>query len=329
MLMPNPDNERRTLSIDDFLRSIKDFERQRIYARLLAPLEILSTRINATWPTPDGMPDIRIVRNASAEETELRDMVNTVCLAEGLLDRSLAANSQASEKLGASKLPKTLGPLSIAKLSIMWSCAHEIFHYLRRHELVEKHFGNDAATKHALEYDADLCAVAAIYRYLRFFSSNKSAIQVKQTVFEHLYWQMRLEVDRTDTHFHGSQTHPHAATRLLDFVSKLATMHDSNLADPEFRNPLSHLHFNKLLEVLVKLELGYINAIGVESQGKFSPIVDFARENIGLAYTSERHNRWDEISPLITRFVMLPRGLVSNESSIAFFGDIYSLPRGI
>lgn len=327
MLMPNPDAERRALSVDDFLRSIKDHERRRICASLLAPLLVLATRIKATWPTPDGMPDIRIVRNAPAEETELRDMVNTVCLAEGLLDRCLDANTQASEILGFSKLPKTLGQLSVAKLGVMWSCAHEIFHYLRRHELVEKHFGNDPATKHALEYDADLCAVAAIYRYLRHFSPNKSALLMKQTVFQHLYWPMRLEVDKTNVRFHGSQTHPHAAARLLDIISKLTMMHDSNVADPNFENPLSHLHFNKLTELLLQLESAYINSFGVEPQGHSSLLADFALENISMAYTSERHKRWDEISQLIENFVMLPRNIVSNEATIAIFGNICSLPR--
>lgn len=329
MLIPDPDNARLTLSIDEFLRSILDYERRRIYASLLAPLEVLLTRIKATWPTPDGMPDIRVVKNAAAEETELRDLVNTVCLGEGLLDRCRSANTLAFDSLGASKLPKTLGSLSIAKLGIMWSCSHEIFHYLRRHELVEKHFGNDPATKHALELDADLCAVAAIYRYLRYFSPKTPAITMKKTVLEHLYWPMRLELDRTDMGFHGSQTHPHAAARLLDVIGKLAMMHDSKLADPNFTNPLSHLHLNTLIELLVKLEQAYINAVGLKAPGQSSPIKQFVVANTDLTYTSGRQGRWDEISPLIESFVALRRDVVSNEASVAFVGDNFSLPRGL
>lgn len=326
MLMPDPDNERRLLSIKDFLDSKDDGRKRRAYGSLLAPLAPLATRINAFWPAPDGMPDVRIVTNAQAGETELRDMVNTVCLTEGLLDDCMAAQLQASEVLNARDLPRTLGPLSVAKMGVMRAYAHEAFHYLRRHALVEKHFGGDAATKHALEFDADSCAVAAVYRYVRYFSPNLSELRAKQQVLRNLYWSMRKHVDdAAGTDYAGSPTHPHASARVNDMVLKLAMMNDTGVADPNFAQPATHQHHKALLDVLVNLEMAYMGAAPGQAE-LVSPIAKFGLADVGLAYTGERHKRWDEIARLINFFVLMSRSQIDNEAGIAFLGDGVSMP---
>lgn len=328
MLMPDPDRMRRLLSQAEFLDSIGDREKRKSYSNLLASLTPLILRIKATWRAPDGMPDLRIVKNAPASETELRDMVNTVCLAEGLLDECLAAHIQAVRVLKARDLPKTLGPLSVAKMCFMWAYAHEVFHYLRRHALVEKHFGGDAATKHALEFDADLCAVAAIYRHVRFFSSNLSELRAKQQVLTNLYWLLRKHVDdAAKTDYSGTKTHPHASARIYDVIRKLAMMNDTGVADPNFERPATHQHYEALVKDFAGIESAYMDVVspGLE---ELSPVIQFGLANGGLLYTGERHKRWDEIARLIDRFSFMGRDTVDNEARIAFIGgDLTSMPR--
>lgn len=115
MLMPDPDNQRMSLPIDAFLAERRFDPKSKEYAALLAPLPPLLARIKRTWIAVDGIPAIRIVTNAHANETELRDMADTVCLAEGLLTRALEIQGVAERTLGRPKLPRPFGHASVAK----------------------------------------------------------------------------------------------------------------------------------------------------------------------------------------------------------------------
>lgn len=328
MLMPDPENELRLLSIEEFLRSTLDMRKNKLYKIILSPLPPLMKRIKATWAAPDGIPNICIVKNAGITETELRDLINTVCLAEGLLEHSLEAQNLALKNLGASKVPNPFGYLSIAKACMMWSCAHEVFHYLRRHALVEKHFGGDNETKHALEYDADLCAIASLYRYLQYFSPKKSKINLKKTALTLIYCSMRININKENSKsFYGSNTHPHTAARIWDISGKLAMLNDSGIPDPNLEHTTTQLHLKILMETTIELELIYSKSAEEKNGPPLSPMFSFAMENQGLKYTQGRHERWDEIQPLINVFATLPREVIDNEKSIAFIGDNFSLPR--
>ncbi len=327
-MMPDPENQRQRLPIETFLNSIEDSQKKKTYSYLLSTIEPLKSIIKSRWYIPDGIPNVYIIKNASAEETELRDFINQVQIAEGLLQRCIECEQQATQTIGQSQIPRTLGKLSIAKISLMWAYAHEAFHYIRRHDLVEKHFGNDPSTRHALEYDADLCSAVTIYRYLQHYSSNKSALYLKKTLVQHLFWFLRIEVDRNiNMPMQGSETHPHGAARLWDFIGKLAMSHDLIEPDPNFATPITRSHFNELSQVLIDLEWRYLERSDIKNCDNLSPIASFAIENRELRYTSARHARWDEISPLISSFSSLRRNMVSNDQSISFLGDIFSLPR--
>lgn len=100
MWMPDPDNERRSMPISDFLDRMKDDDNREQYQHIISALPPFLNEIKTNWLAIDGIPEIRIITNASANETELRDIVNTVCLAEGLLERSLGVQSIAEKASG-------------------------------------------------------------------------------------------------------------------------------------------------------------------------------------------------------------------------------------
>lgn len=319
MLMPDPENERRTLSLEDFIRSTSDLKKRKIYRIILSPLPVLIERIKKTWLAPDGMPNILIVKNAKMEETELRDIINTVCLAEGLLERSLDAQNLAIKTLGPSKTPHPLGHLSIAKAFIMWSCAHEVFHYLRRHALVEKQFGNTLATKHALEYDADLCAFASIYRYLQYFSPKKSEIDLKKTTLKIIYCSIRATITKENVeNFYGTNTHPHTAARIFDIAGKLAMLKNFGKPDPNLEEATTRHHLNILINITIQLESMYSKSSNEKNSSKLSSVFSFGLSNTKSRYTSPRNKTWDEIQKVIDCIALLPRNMVDNEQSIAF-----------
>ncbi|MCU6496713.1 hypothetical protein LPN04_02780 [Rugamonas sp. A1-17] len=327
-MLPDPESHLQRLTIEDFLKSISENRKQNLYKAILFPLMPFMERIKATWIAPDGMPNILIVKNAAIGETELRDLIQTVCLAEGLLARSLEAQDLALKSLGTSKIPKTLGYFSVAKSYIMWSCAHEVFHYLRRHALVEKHFGSTPETKHALEYDADLCAAAAFYRYLQHFSAKKSSIHLKKATLQLLYCSLRINIDReVHMNFSGSNTHPHTAARILDIAGKLAMLNDFGIADTNFEAESTRNDYEKLASLIANLELAYIKSLDKSKEFQSSELFSFAQKNVELEYTLDRHKRWDEIQPLIDQFSIFSRRQIDNEASIAFIGENFSLPR--
>jgi hypothetical protein len=285
--------------------------------------------VRARFLVSDGVPDLYIVTNARPEDTELRDLVNAICLTDGLLKYCIDVEKQAAAVSLDFRLPRPLGVRSVAKIALLWAFGHELFHYLRRHALVEKHFGGDAATKHALEFDADMCAVASIYRLVQRRPAVGNAFQMKRAVLANIFWPMRVEIDRKFVDFEGTETHPHPAVRLLDAVGKLAMLHDSGPPDPGFANPMTVLHFHKLIEFCCRLELARFKVPqgGAILQDIQSTFRDFAMANSNLRYTSHRHMRWDEISPFIDNFSLLSRSVVDNEKSIAILGDKISLPR--
>lgn len=327
MLLPDPESQRLLQTPREFLDSIEDRNQRKLYAHIIAPLEPLRERIKATWNAPDGLPDLKIVKNASAEETELRDLVNTVCIAEGLIRRCISLQDISARTMKLRKIPQIFGSLSVAKTSLMWAYAHEIFHFIRRHALVEKHFGSSSQTKHALEYDADLCAVAAIYRFVRYFSTGCTEVECKRRVLAHLFWIMREEIEKDpQSNFTGTATHQHAAARLQAIVGKLAMMHNSGPADPDAALPATQSHLSDLSNQLIQLEQTFLNSVNVGELNTISPIAKFAFENLDMQFTFPLHKQWDEISRYINYFTLLRRSEVDNESSVAFFGDFSSLP---
>lgn len=329
MMFPDPDAQRHLMVQEDFLRSIEDNVARRAYASIVSPLAPLRKRIVSTWMAPDGVPEVRFVKNAKANETELRDMVNMICLAEGLLERCLQAQSRAEASMSVRDLPRSLGAFSVAKISLMWAYAHEVFHFIRRHELVAKHFGNDQTTKHALEYDADLCATAAIYRYLQFFGGRISEIECKRKFLRHIYWYLRSEVDAdAKTPYSGTDTHQHFAARFNAITLKLAVMHNSGPADPHMMRPDSRQHHKLLWDFHIKMEKVYLGGELVDNEIiERSLLGAFSVANKNSHFTSSLHKRWDEIAHLIEDFSLIPRAHIDNEQSIAFFGEKTSFPR--
>lgn len=323
-MMPDPD--RRPMRVEEFLDSVQEKQQRSRYQAILSPLEPMNHIIRRFIRAVDGLPDLRIVKYAPIGDTELRDISQTVHLSDGLLDYCLEVDARASATFKRKSFPLPLGKFSVARISLMWAYGHEITHFLRRHQLVEKHFGGDPATKQALEFDADMCSAALIFRYLLKYGGASSVLHAKTMALTNIYWFLRCQVNDADDHdFRGTDGHPHMASRLVDILGKLAMLVESGPPDPNCESPATREHLVALTRTLGGLEATYFN-VPPEMLPGVSKILKYIKENVGQRYTSERSRRWDQISPLIDQFAVMERSFVDNESSIAFMGDIFSLP---
>jgi hypothetical protein len=123
MSMPDPSSEHRLFSVEDFLETTGDENKKNTYAALVEPLSRLGNLIQSQYATPDGLPGVCILKNARVDETYLGDLIQTIVLTDGLLDFHMSVGSRTSQIVIEPSLLQPLGPMSVAKIGVMWAYA--------------------------------------------------------------------------------------------------------------------------------------------------------------------------------------------------------------
>jgi hypothetical protein len=134
--------------------------------------------------------------------------------------------------------PQVFGVNWVMNLGLAWSLCHEYIHIIRRHDSVSRNL--DAARQEdintipsqkrsalslsaesvdkAFEHDADLCAAAAIYRYLqRRMGLHVDDIIIRKMALFYIYWGVRALPENR-----FSDSHPALHERLYEIVQKIA-----------------------------------------------------------------------------------------------------------
>jgi hypothetical protein len=316
-----PDPDRRELKYGEFLSATAGDELHREYSELLEMVPSLQDVVRRGYPMPDGEPELYI----STEDkivVECRDYRNRVVLSTGFLRSTLDICRVSDPILRRAGHHMAFGELTIAKLYVLWATAHEVFHLIRRHDLAETHFGAIRETKQALEYDADQCAVAAVFRVVQRCKTHLSARRCKVAVLVGLFWVLRSEADKS-VEFGGTDSHAHFAGRLVDIGTKLSMLHGQrDPADVTLSRPETRADDKALREVLKRLEGTYLrSSIGGAAELETSRLAMYAYQNREGALVIDRMRKWDEISRFIVDISTLPRALVPNDERIAFLGD--------
>lgn len=314
MSVPDPSNERRQLSVDEFLRTCAARRRSR-YQQALEPLPEFSDFAYQFFKSDSPPPGIAVLANGSIGETCVSELQERIIIAEGLLKSTLLAQKVANTL--AKDLPTPLGDASVTKTSLLWAYAHELTHYARRHRLVEKQFGSNQATLHALEYDADMCSVEILFlHFMECSPTCTSALEAKMAVFANLFWCIRLQMGSGEPLL-GSASHPHAATRVFDIISKLATLHAGRVKDSSFKDPATIEHAKALGIAMAHWERAYMQArrgfLGAGLAPEHSPLLKFLEPSQRKALVSERHERWEQIAPVIHHFERISRVLINED----------------
>lgn len=158
-------------------------------------------------------------------------------------------------------------PRIVAKASLCWVVAHEYFHEIRSHVSAQKKVDGSDLTSQALEVDADLMAIAGIFRTNQLnYEGWLTPIHLRCLTLYAVFWIVRIFPN------HGpASTHPTPAARLWLFVGKLAIVSESRepgaFVDADCQLTETRDFSRSLCECLVRCEKAFQQIHGAEAYG--------------------------------------------------------------
>lgn len=172
-----------------------------------------------------------------------------------------------------------------------WAMLHEHVHGVRKHNAVIDKVGNDPITLNAIEHDADMCAIAAVYRYFQLNNPNKISNEViKQVVLLGIFWSIR-SFPNPDS----NESHPNIGMRIYFLIVKLAHLGEGVRADVNCSAPHTQRDILILRECFVKCEKHY-QSINGSKNCLIQEISDIANNK---SY-SQTTRRWDQLRELVS-----------------------------
>ena len=246
----------------DHVASMADQVERERFRQVFSAAALVLEQINRRYAGGAVFPEVFVTKGdaVGAEVAEGR-----LILTEGLL-RYLA-------ELRYPDLARVMDPAGIDALaleslvpvcSMMWTLAHEHFHVVRRHEAVHDKYGRSLASLRATEVDADLCAVAEVYRFLQFnLGKGLPDLNIRLLTLYSVFWVIRSFPASV-----AEGSHPSIAERLHLILLKLAMVPevDGELPDVDFARPETRDRSRALRDVLIGCErefqrLGVADAI--------------------------------------------------------------------
>ena len=301
----------RTVSLQDFLQTIvisgrdqqvPNTPKQEMIRQLFAQALELTERIRASQPRIPGIiytePPELLVNIDPALGAEC--VFTAIKVSSGLIEASLRTpypdlnntiGSHSREDIHATNLPNML---------FCWTVAHEYSHIVRRHDEISQVVGHDALTQQAFEYDADLCAIAAVFRwYQALIGPGIDDNILRQIIFSHLFWAIRALPNPE-----SSRSHLSTAQRLYHLSTKLAQLE----AKPRGLNTLAEIRnygnvvtdeqlarAGILADCLARCEAEYLKTMPI---GKDDSAKDILREILHYIESSgfsPMLQKWEEI----------------------------------
>jgi hypothetical protein len=253
-------------------------------SQLLSISNSVFTAIVQQYRTAHQIPTIRILSDPtpSAQGMDGRVEVST-----GLIDHCLSfafpyVTEVAQDAQALANVDHTFLPAAM----FSWVLAHEFFHVVRAHNDVVEALGNEEFTSHALEHDADLCALAALFRQLQHrHRSTLSDVDIRRLTFYSLFWPLRtLTIPR-------QATHPSIAERLWHILSKLSILpeFDGEPADVSFSQQKSKQNSLALWLLLRSCEKHYCQS------AEAPPLIAEILELLDSGRIVSVAKRWDEM----------------------------------
>lgn len=176
-----------------------------------------------------------------------------------------------------------------------WVLSHELTHAHRKHEEVLKSVGIDALARQAIELDADLCAVAHVFRWRQTLTSAQiDPRHIKCFVFRSIFSAMREFPNPEPGSGHHNTVH-----RLLEMSTKLATLraNPTDPADTDLKTDESLQALESLLNLVAELETERAKSLGLDPRASLSEIVEFYRREDWRPLSE----RWEEIRTEVAR----------------------------
>ena len=246
--------------------------------------------------SPDDLPAIRISQICASKDGigSPAAIANLIVIPETFVDHCLGADFATIESVIASDSDLRWWRYPwIAYLGFSWAVAHEYMHLLRSHWIFDAPDGTRTdEVSLATERDADLCAMAIIYRYLQRYCVRVSDdATLRQIALYSVFW-----IARSLPRHSAAATHLPMSVRLQDMASKLAMLREdpNDPPDPGAELPETLERMAYLQSCFVKCEKAYLSLHPNEESMKAEVMA--AIENGTLDRVGKT---WDELSQLV------------------------------
>lgn len=188
-----------------------------------------------------------------------------------------------------------LGLESIAGL--IWVIGHEWTHIVRCHDKVEEEAGSDIRVKHALELDADLCAAAALFRYMhQRLDGHATADEILAITVNSLFWGIRRVAPSAE-----AGEHPPTYIRWYLLLVKLASLNPVDGQNPDnYRTTPGYKHRWKIVTAAFK-KCETMQRIYDHTRDDVSLMLDKILELTDADKLPDLVDYWHEISPIVER----------------------------
>lgn len=291
----HPDINRKLSSIE-YLQSINNPDKRLKTKELIDSVQETLQHANNMFLSNLQMPEIRII---ISEIPSAQGMEGILYINSELFEHCLNLITPSVDTI--INIPSEILELDLintSKFVFTWAIAHEFFHVIRKHNLVSDKFGQTPEIFAATENDADMCAIAMMYRLTqRAYSHHLPRdIDIKQLTFFGVFWGIRAfpRSEAKAGHLSLDYRLYFCLTKLVSLRERPSDPADQNCQTLETRNCIV-----PMIECLKKCESAFkalkqndldtidlVFSIGEIAQGnKYSPYVE----------------QWDEIEDFVNQ----------------------------
>lgn len=201
-----------------------DIKKRSIANCLKSSLEIIPF-LNRIYPDMKAEMEIRI---QDCEDKVAESSPYSIIVSTGTIAHCIAAPCIPVEEISAAMHALEFDYNSLASLSLAWIISHEYFHIARKHNevaIAARELENppyDNSIDNALEHDADLLAMAAIYRLMQHkLSSNLHDMDIRRLTAYHIFFSLRTFKQGSNENIHSPMPERlfHLAQKLIQVVS--------------------------------------------------------------------------------------------------------------
>ncbi len=249
-LVPDVD---RVMRWDRYIGAIVDNESRALqkfaFDVAIEALEQMRVRFNLI----DEVPTISVIRDESINAGVLYGLIQ---INTGLLQIIFDPPVVDSFPVLGLRVPKDL----LSGFMLAWVFAHEYSHENRKHTTLEERFAGDPQVCQALEYDADMCATAALYREIQFYAPPGTPdISCREICIYSIYCILKALPSAP-----GSRSHMSSLCRIGYAMRKISSMNSASLSTG-INEPDAAIYdeiMGRMVDLLIRLERGFCAANG-------------------------------------------------------------------
>lgn len=278
-------------SLEEYIKNISCvIKRARVIEMFKFAILVLRA-IKISYSSDFQIPEIRITFDESvpAEATEY-----AINISHGFIEYCLKSEFAFIDDLLDE--PIDLNYNLISENMLAWTVAHEFTHVVRKHNELLRILGVDSLTMRALEWDADLCAIAIIYRLLQLrYSQITSDLNVRLITIYSVFWPIRKLQNNSMQISHLTIEH-----RIYHLIGKLAMLGEGkyDLPDKNWEKSQTLEINNRLLDLVVELENHFLSVNRLSEEASLLHVI---LEYIATGKHLEVVGRWDEIRDTVSR----------------------------